>query len=38
MPEASLPKRPALQREWEQALIDAYGDYRWRQILQPLHD
>ncbi len=21
---------------WEQALIDAYDDYRWRQVLDPL--
>ena len=33
-----MPKRPGPQKEWEQSLIDAYYDYRWRQILQPLHD
>ena len=32
-----MPKRPSLQKQWEQALIDAYYDYRWRQVLQPLH-
>ncbi len=32
-----MPKRRSPQREWEQALIDAYYDYRWRQVLQPLH-
>jgi hypothetical protein len=25
-------------REWEQALIDAYYDYRWRQVLDPLYE
>jgi hypothetical protein len=33
-----MSKRPSPQREWEQSLIDAYYDYRWRQVLQPLHD
>jgi hypothetical protein len=33
-----MPKRSSPQKEWEQALIDAYYDYRWRQVLQPLHD
>jgi hypothetical protein len=33
-----MPKRKSQQREWEQALIDAYYDHRWRQVLQPLHD
>jgi len=33
-----MPKQPSPQRQWEQALIDAYYDYRWRQVLQPLHD
>jgi hypothetical protein len=23
---------------WEQALIDAYYDYRWRQVLDPLYE
>lgn len=22
--------------QWEQALIDAYYDYRWHQLLEPL--
>ncbi len=25
-------------KEWEQALIDAYYDYRWRHVLQLLYD
>ena len=33
-----MPKQPARQRQWEQALVDAYYDYRWRQVLQPLYD
>ena len=33
-----MPKQPSLQRQWEQALVDAYYDYRWRQVLQPLYD
>ena len=33
-----MSKRPLPEREWEQSLIDAYYDYRWRQVLQPLHD
>jgi hypothetical protein len=33
-----MAKQPPPQREWEQALIDAYHDYRWRQVLQPLYD
>jgi hypothetical protein len=33
-----MPKRHSPRREWEQALIDAYYDHRWRQILQPLHN
>ena len=33
-----MPKPPSPQRQWEQALVDAYYDYRWRQVLQPLHD
>jgi hypothetical protein len=24
--------------QWEQALIDAYYDYRWREILDPLYE
>lgn len=23
--------------QWEQALIDAYHDYRWRHVLEPLY-
>jgi hypothetical protein len=23
--------------QWEQALLDAYYDYRWRQVLEPLY-
>lgn len=23
--------------QWEQALLDAYHDYRWRQVLDPLY-
>ena len=26
------------KRQWEQALIDDYYDYRWRQILEPLYE
>ena len=33
-----MPKQPSPQRQWEQALVDAYYDYRWRQVLQPLYD
>ena len=33
-----MPKQPSRQRQWEQALVDAYYDYRWRQVLQPLYD
>ena len=28
----------ALAREWEQALIDAYYDHRWHQVLDPLYE
>lgn len=24
--------------QWEQALLDAYYDFRWRQVLDPLYD
>jgi hypothetical protein len=27
-----------LEYQWEQALIDAYSDYRWRQVLNPLYE
>ncbi|MFW6116633.1 MAG: hypothetical protein ACOC6F_02805 [bacterium] len=33
----SKPHQPS-KRQWEQALIDAYYDHRWRQILEPLYD
>ena len=23
--------------QWEQTLLDAYHDYRWRQVLDPLY-
>ena len=26
------------KREWEQALIDAYHDFRWREVLDPLYE
>ena len=26
------------KREWEQALIDAYHDFRWREVLDPLFE
>ncbi len=29
------PQTPGYQ--WEQALLDAYYDYRWRQVLEPLY-
>jgi len=28
--------RDTLKWAWEQALIDAYYDYRWHQVLDPL--
>lgn len=35
----SRKKTPqVLAREWEQALIDAYYDHRWHQVLDPLHE
>jgi hypothetical protein len=30
--------RKSSQRQWEQALIDDYYDYRWREILEPLYE
>ena len=33
-----MSKQPLRQRQWEQALVDAYYDYRWRQVFQPLYD
>jgi hypothetical protein len=32
------PRRPAPQRDWEQQLIDAYSDARWRAALDPLYE
>jgi hypothetical protein len=29
------PQTPGYQ--WEQALLDAYYDYRWQQVLEPLY-
>ena len=29
------PQSPA--RQWEQALLDAYYDHRWRQVFEPLY-
>ncbi len=29
-------RRDTPEWAWEQTLIDAYDDYRWRQILDPL--
>ncbi len=29
-------RRDTLEWAWEQALIDAYDDYRWHQVLDPL--
>jgi hypothetical protein len=29
------PQTPGYQ--WEQSLLDAYYDYRWRQVLEPLY-
>jgi hypothetical protein len=31
-------KRETPEWQWEQALIDAYYDYRYHQVLDPLHD
>jgi len=31
-------KRRTPEWQWEQALIDAYYDYRWRQVLDPLYE
>jgi hypothetical protein len=31
-------RRETPEWKWEQALIDAYYDYRWRQVLTPLHE
>jgi hypothetical protein len=29
------PQTPGYQ--WEQSLLDAYYDYRWREVLEPLY-
>ena len=37
--EAAMRRRcqqPQPQRHWEAALLAAYEDYRWRQVLEPL--
>ena len=31
-------RRETPQWKWEQALIDAYYDYRWHQVLDPLYE
>ena len=33
----SRKRRNSPEWQWEQALIDAYVDYRWHQLLDPLH-
>ncbi len=33
-----MDKSPTSKREWEQAVIDAYYNHRWRQILEPLSE
>lgn len=32
-----MSKRQLSRREWQQQLIDAYYDYRWKQLLEPLY-
>jgi hypothetical protein len=34
----SCKKRRTPEWQWEQALIDAYYDHRWRQVLDPLYE
>jgi hypothetical protein len=34
----SKQRQQISEREWEQALIDAYYDHRWRQVLDPLYE
>ena len=34
----SRKRRPSPQQQWEQALVDDYYDYRWRQVLDPLYE
>lgn len=31
-------RRQTPEWQWEQALIDAYYDHRWRQVLDPLYE
>lgn len=31
-------RRQSPEWQWEQALIDAYYDYRWHQVLDPLYE
>jgi hypothetical protein len=31
-------RRDTPEWQWEQALIDDYYDYRWRQVLDPLYE
>ncbi len=33
-----MPKRMTPQREWEQQLVDAYYDHRWKEVLEPLYE
>ena len=34
----SQKDRHRSKAEWEQALIDAYRDLRWREVLEPLYE
>lgn len=34
----SRKQRHSPEWQWERALIDAYADHRWHQLLDPLHD
>jgi len=36
--QASNQRQQTSEHEWEQALIDAYYDYRWRQVLDSLYE
>jgi hypothetical protein len=31
-------RRQAPKRQWEEALLAAYYDYRWRRVLDPLYE
>jgi hypothetical protein len=31
-------RRQTPKRQWEEALLEAYHDYRWRQVLDPLYE